>query len=79
MSLRVGLKIQDHTMVKEYKPNVEGGTKTKRKPLPTINLNPKDSFKAPKTVLEVKVFDFGKHKHAADFVNKCEAISSTYQ
>ena len=62
-------------MVKEEKNNAEGGAKPKgtrfQKSTPTL----KKTFKAPTTGLEDKVFNLLKHKHVADLLKCCEAIS----
>ena len=74
LSFQVGLNIQYHTMVKEEKPKVEGGTKQKRRFFQQSTSTRKSSFKLPMTGLEEKVYDFGKHKHKVDFVKKYKAI-----
>ena len=63
-------------MVKEEKPKVEGGSKTKGRHFQQLISTRKASFKAPTTRLEDKVFDFGEQKHAADFVKNCEEIAN---
>ena len=36
----------------------------------------KAGFKAPTSILEYKVLNFGKHKYAAYFVKNCESVSN---
>ena len=37
-------------------------------------LTQKEPFKAPTTIHEDKVFNFGKQKHAEKFMKNCEAV-----
>ena len=62
-------------MVKEEKPKVKDGTRAKGRRLKQSNSTQKASFKAPTTGLEDKVFNFGKQKHASDFMNNREEIA----
>ena len=61
-------------MVKEEKPNVEGGAKPKGRPSKQSNSNQKSIFKLPKIRLEDKVLNIKKLKYAADLLKNCEAI-----
>ena len=62
-------------MEKEEKLKVEGGAKMKGRRFQQSTSNRKVGFKAQTTGLEDKVFDFGKHKHAADFANSYKEIT----
>ena len=62
-------------MIKEDKYKAEGGTKLKGRRFQQSTSTQKASFKAPTTGLEDKVFNFGKNKHAEDFVKNCETIA----
>ena len=63
-------------MVKEEKPRVEGCTKPKGSHFQKLTSTKKDNSKALSAVLEDKVFNFGKEKHAAELMEKCEVISN---
>ena len=62
-------------MAKEDNQKSEGGAKTKVRRLKQSTYTWKATFKELTSVIEDKVFNFGKQKHAIEFVNDCEEIS----
>ena len=68
------LYLKDHPIVKKENPKVEGGTKPKLRHFQQSTLTCQTTAKDPPAGLEDKFFEFGKKKHVAEFVNKCESI-----